>query len=56
MKLVFEPDEAEEMHAGAIEMLQDNRDVDILTTYADVDLLDLSSDDDEKQKLKMYKI
>ena len=52
MKLVFEPDEAEEMHAGAIEMLQDNRDVDILTTYADVNLLDLSSDDDEKTEVE----
>lgn len=51
MKLVFEPDEAEEMHGGAIDMLQDNRDVDILTTYADVNLLDLSSDDDEKTEV-----
>ena len=40
------------MHAGAIEMLQDNRDVDILTTYADVNLLDLSSDDDEKTEVE----
>ena len=52
MKLVFDPNEAEEMHTGAIEMLQDNRDVDILTTYADVDLLDLSSDDDEKTEVE----
>lgn len=51
MKLVFEPDEAEEMHAGAIDMLEDNPDVDILTTYADVELLDLSSDDDEKTEV-----
>lgn len=48
MKLVFEPDEAEEMHEGVISMLQNNPDVDVLTTYNDVNLIDLSSDDDEK--------
>lgn len=55
MELVFEPDEAEEMHAGAIEMLQDNEDVDILTTYADVDLLDLSSDDSEDTDVEQFR-
>lgn len=48
MKLVFEPDEAEEMHEGVISMLQDNPDIDVITTYNDIDLIDLSSDDDEK--------
>lgn len=48
LKLVFEPDEAEEMHDGAIAMLQNNEDVDVLTTYNEINLLDLSSDDDEK--------
>lgn len=47
MKLVFEPDEAQEMHEGVIEMLADNPDVDVVTTYNDVSLLDLSSDADE---------
>lgn len=52
MNLVFEPDEAEEMHEGAIGMLANNQDVDVLTTYANVDLLDLSSDDDEKTQVQ----
>lgn len=51
MKLVFEPEEAEEMHQGVLEMLQDNPDVDVVTTYNDIDLLDLSSDDDEKTEI-----
>lgn len=48
MKLVFEPEEAEEMHEGSIEMLQYNDDIDVITTYCDVNLLDMSSEDDEK--------
>lgn len=51
MKLVFEPEEAEEMHEGVIEMLQDNPDVDVVTTYNKIELLDLSSDDDEKTEI-----
>lgn len=50
-KLIFEPEEAEEMHEGVLEMLQDNPDVDVVTTYNDIDLLDLSSDDDEKTEI-----
>lgn len=48
LNLVFEPDEAEEMHEGVIEMLANNPDIDVVTTYNDIELLDLSSDDDEK--------
>ena len=48
MKLVFEPQEAEQMHNGAIQMLQKNKDVDVITSYAKVNLLDMSSRDDEK--------
>ena len=51
MKLVFEPQEAQEMHEGTIEMLGNNPDVDVLTTYNKVDLLDMSSDDDEKTEI-----
>lgn len=47
-QLVFEPEEAEEMHEGVISMLQDNPDVDVITTYNDIEMIDLSSDDDEK--------
>lgn len=47
LNLVFEPEEAEEMHNGAINMLAHNKDVDVLTTYNDTKLLDLSSSDDQ---------
>lgn len=52
MQLVFEPDEGEGMHEGAIEMLADNTDIDVLTTYCKADLLDMSSDDDEKTEIE----
>lgn len=52
MKLVFEPEEAEQMHNGALEMLSNNPDVDVLTTYTNVSLLDMSSDDDEKTEVE----
>lgn len=45
LKLVFEPEEAAEMHEGAVEMLNNNQDVDVLTTYNDTELLDLSGDE-----------
>ena len=51
-KLIFEPEEAEEMHEGVLEMLQNNPDVDVITTYNDIDLLDLSSDDDKKTEIQ----
>ena len=38
-RLVFEPDEAEEMHSGAVGMLQGNKNVSVLTTYADVEAI-----------------
>jgi hypothetical protein len=37
--LVFEPDEAAEMHKGTVEMLKGNENVSVLTTYADVDAI-----------------
>lgn len=52
MKLVFEPDEAQEMHDGAVQMLSNNEDIDVLTTYNKVQLLDMSSTDDEKTEIK----
>lgn len=51
MNLVFEPEEASEMHEGVVEMLQNNTDVDVVTTYNKIDLLDLSSEDDEKTNI-----
>ena len=35
--LVFEPDEAAVMHQGAVDMMSKNKNLSILTTYADVD-------------------
>lgn len=52
MRLVFEPEEAAEMHQGALQMTKSNEDMDVLTTYNKVDLLDLSASDDEKTKLE----
>lgn len=50
-ELIFEPDEAEEMHNGVLNMLANNPDVDVITTYNDINLLDLSSDDDESTEV-----
>ena len=36
-ELVFDPQEAEEMHKGAVNMLASNRNISVLTTYADVE-------------------
>lgn len=38
-RLVFEPNEAEEMHKGAVNMLKGNPNISVLTTYADVDAI-----------------
>lgn len=38
-ELLFEPDEAQEMHQGAVEMMRSNKGVAVLTTYADVDAI-----------------
>lgn len=51
MKLVFEPQEAEIMHEGTTEMLAHNDDIDVITSYAKVSLLDMSSNDDKKTEI-----
>lgn len=51
MNLVFEPEEAADMHAGVLEMLANNPDVDVITSYAKVNLLDLSGDADDKTEV-----
>ncbi len=38
-QLLFEPDEAREMHRGAVNMMKKNPNLSILTTYADVDAI-----------------
>lgn len=35
--LLFEPDEALEMHRGAVDMMKKNENLSVLTTYADID-------------------
>lgn len=42
-QLLFEPDEALEIHEGTVEMMKGNKNVSILTTYADVDAITSSS-------------
>lgn len=59
-ELVFEPDEAEEMHRGAVEMLKKNENVSVLTSYADVDSIvsktsaDTASNNLEKMMNNIY--
>ena len=36
---MFEPDEAEEIHKGSVGMLKGNKNISVLTTYADTDML-----------------
>lgn len=38
-QLLFEPEEALEMHTGAVGMLKGNKNVSVMTTYADVDAI-----------------
>jgi hypothetical protein len=37
--LLFEPPEAEVMHSGAVNMMKGNKNISVLTTYADVDAI-----------------
>lgn len=41
-EMVFDPDEAQEMHSNAVRMLSRAIGVDVLTTFADVDVADMS--------------
>lgn len=42
-RLLFEPDEAEEIHSGTVGMMKGNKNVSVLTTYGDVDVVSSSS-------------
>ncbi len=59
-RLLFEPDEAEEMHAAAVGMLKGNKNVSVLTTYTDVDAIiskttsDNNSDPIERMRQNVY--
>lgn len=50
-RLLFEPDEAEEIHAGAVGMLKGDKNISVLTTYADVDSVTSNTSDDNSDKL-----
>lgn len=52
IQLVFEPEEAAEMHAGLIDMLADNPDVDAVTSYGKVGLLDLSGKAEDRTEVQ----
>jgi hypothetical protein len=40
------------MHNGVVNMTANNPELDVITTYNTISLLDLSSDDDEKTEIK----
>ena len=50
-RLLFEPDEAEEIHAGTVGMLKGNKNVSVLTTYADVEAIKSNSSDENSDDL-----
>ena len=57
---LLEPDEAEEMHRGTVQMMKGNENVSVLTTYADVDAIvsktanDAANTSVEKALLNIY--
>jgi len=50
-RLLFEPDEAEEIHAGTVGMLKGNKNLSVLTTYADVEAITSKSTDNNTDDL-----
>ena len=54
--LIFEPDEAEAMHAGSVGMMKNNRNVSVLTTYGDVTLEGSSTTNESISKNNLEKI
>lgn len=48
-RLLFEPDEAEEMHTGTVGMMKGNRNISVLTTYGDVDSIVSSTNADRTE-------
>lgn len=54
-QFVLEPDEAAELHAGAVGMLKGNKHLSVLTTYADVDaIVSKSVNDNDAARLDRY--
>lgn len=50
-RLVFEPQEAEEMHDGVVGMLKGNDNLSVLTTYGDVDSISSKTSTDDMSKV-----
>ena len=48
-RLLFEPDEAEEIHYGTVGMMKGNKNVSVLTTYGDVDAITSSNSADRTE-------
>ena len=46
-RLLFEPDEAEEIHVGTVGMMKGNKNISVLTTYGDVDSITSSTSTDK---------
>lgn len=46
-RFVLEPPEAEELHEGAVQMLRGNRNISVLTTYADVEAITSKTSSDQ---------
>ena len=53
--LLFEPEEAVEIHAGTVNMMKNNKNVSVLTTYADVDSI-VSNTANEANKNSLEKM
>ena len=49
-RLLFEPDEAEEIHNGTVGMLKSNPNISVLTTYADVDSIQSQTTSDASRQ------
>ena len=54
-RLLFEPEEAEEIHAGTVGMMRGNKNVSVLTTYCDADAI-TSSASTEKASTTLTRI
>ena len=48
-RLLFEPDEAEEIHSGTVGMLKGNKNISVLTTYADVEAITSKTQTDRSE-------
>ena len=50
-RLLFEPEEAEEIHQGTVGMMRGNKNVSVLTSYGDVDVVTSSAHGDNSDEL-----